>query len=240
MGFGILLFGYFLTFAFSLSNYYFFADIIGAVVMLYSFTKLSEYNTYYKTAFWICSGFLVTCGVSAASLMLHLYEQGGTLAISVNIVKLALGFALHIIVFLGARGISLGAEAGKLVRNSERQMVMTSIYYISAFAVLVLNPLLRETERYISFVVLVYWFVTFIMNLAFIYKCFGILCPAEEDDNEEKRSRFGIINKMNDTIESIEKNTKKYGEDSIRLAIRETAKLDSGEVQHKKHKKKKH
>ena len=37
MGYGTLLFGYFLTYAFSLSRVYFFTDIIGALVMLWAF-----------------------------------------------------------------------------------------------------------------------------------------------------------------------------------------------------------
>ena len=48
MGYGTLLFGYFLTYAFSLSRVYFFTDIIGALVMLWAFSKLIAYNRYYR------------------------------------------------------------------------------------------------------------------------------------------------------------------------------------------------
>ena len=50
MGYGTLLFGYFLTYAFSLSRVYFFTDIIGALVMLWAFSKLIAYNRYYRGA----------------------------------------------------------------------------------------------------------------------------------------------------------------------------------------------
>ena len=46
MGFGVLFFGYFVMFAFSLSTMYFFADIIGSVITAYAFTKIAQYNRY--------------------------------------------------------------------------------------------------------------------------------------------------------------------------------------------------
>ena len=62
MGFGILLFGYFTAFAFELINTYFFADIIGGLVMLYALGKLSEYNGKFKAAAY---GDMVFCAVAA-------------------------------------------------------------------------------------------------------------------------------------------------------------------------------
>ena len=75
MGFGILLIGYFVTFAFSVSSYYFFADIIGILIMLYAFSKLSRYNRYFVDAMVPALGFLVLCAVNAASMMFRLYPK---------------------------------------------------------------------------------------------------------------------------------------------------------------------
>ena len=237
MGFGILFFGYFLTYAFSLSNVYFFADIIGAIVMLYAFSKLAEYNTSYKSAFAVCVGFTLVCGFNAVGMMLRLYPENGAVDIAVNGLKLALSCVMHIIMFLGARGISLGADSPKLAKNAERQIAATAVYYIAALFTLAFSHVLGESMRYVSVALLVIRIGVFIFNLVFIYRCFGTFYSAEDEDREPKKSRFGFINKMNEKIDSLETGTKKYGEDSIRLAIEESAKLDNDPP--KKHKKKK-
>ena len=238
MGFGIFFIGYFFTFVSGLSNVYFFADIIGALLMLYSFTKLAQYNTYYKGAFGACVLFILLCGTGAADLALHFMPETASLVL--NGVKLAVVCVMTVVAFLGARGISEGAGADKLVRTAERQTVMTVIYYIVALAVLAFGSLIGNAAgNYINTVLLVYYIVMLLLNLVFIYKCFGILCPADEDDTQPKKSRFALINKMNETIDSIETGTKKYGEDSIRLAINETKKLEERDKNAHTHKKKK-
>ena len=87
MGFGILFFGYFVMFAFSISQMYFFADIIGAVISIFAFSKLSEYNKYYKNAMIAALVFAVFCMVNAASMMFRIYPSTGTADTAVDILK---------------------------------------------------------------------------------------------------------------------------------------------------------
>ena len=233
MGFGILFFGYFLAFGFSLSKVYFFADIIGALIMLIAFTRLAQYNTYYKAAFGTGVGFILLSGANALSLVKPIYEPDGAVALCVNGAKLAVACIMLVIVLLGARGISGGAGDDRLVRGAERQIAMTVVYYVASLGVLAVSPFFADVTSYASIVLIIYYYVVFVMNLLYIYKCFATLCPEDEDGSEKKK--HGVLDKMDDTIESITRNTKKYGEDSIRLAIDEVKKLPPKN----KHKKKK-
>ena len=99
MGFGTLIFGYFAMFAFSISQAYFFADIIGALIAIYAFAKLAEYNRWFTYAMVSCLGFMVFCGVNAASLMFHIYEPTGNIDFFVDIAKEAFSCAMHIFMF---------------------------------------------------------------------------------------------------------------------------------------------
>ncbi|MBE6541625.1 MAG: hypothetical protein E7672_04180 [Ruminococcaceae bacterium] len=236
MGFGILLIGYFVTFAFTLSEYYFFADIIGICIMLYAFIKLDQYNRYFSLAAICGTAYLILCSVNAVSLMWELYSPTGTIDMIVDIGKQISACGMHIFIFLGTRGIAGNAESDKLVKNTDRNFVMTMVYYVFSVLVLVISPFIDSVVQYISAGVFFYWIVCIVLNIALLYKCFGIICPADEDENEIKRSRFAIVNKINDKFEEIEQNKQKTREESIRLAREEAAKR----AEKLKSKKKKH
>ena len=106
MGFGVLFFGYFVMFAFSLSTMYFFADIIGSVITAYAFTKIAQYNRYYNTATVFALLFLLFSAVKAADLMFDIYPEG-YVSLAVNMLRLVSSAVMHIFMFLGARGIAL-------------------------------------------------------------------------------------------------------------------------------------
>ena len=157
MGFGILFFGYFVMFAFSLSQMYFFADIIGAVISIFAFSKLSEYNKYYKYALLAGLVFTVFCAVNAASMMFKLYSPNGSADAIVDVLKALSAAAMHVFIFLGARGISLGAGAEKLAKNAERNLTTTMIYYAAYIVITLLGTSSREMLQYFKMIILPYF-----------------------------------------------------------------------------------
>lgn len=237
MGFGILFFGYFLTFAFSISEVYFFADVIGGIVMLYAFNKLMQYNRYYVGAIYSTVIFTLF-SLTGAVLLMFKISPGDMMDTALDIAKALSACAMHIFVLLGIRGISLGAECDKLVKKSERNLKMTIAYYVVSHFVLFTSPLYEEVASYISLWVYVYWWICFIFNLSLIYQSFGLLYSADEDQMEKKRSRFKIINYINDKMDSFEENANKYRRESMKMAMDEAEKLHK-EKEHKKSKKKK-
>lgn len=240
MGFGTLFFGYFIMFAFSLSETYFFADIIGALVTIYAFSKLSEYNRYFVRAMVSCLVFMLLCGITAVSLMFRIYEPDGNIDKIVDIAKQISACVMHIFMFLGTRGISLGADAKKLVDTTKRNFVMTMIYYFFSLIVLLCGDILGDSVQSASMIVYLYWVVCLVLNLALIYRCFGILCPADEDeDAPPKRSKFEFVNKLNDKFDEIEEKKQSYRKESIRLAMEEADRI-AKEKQNKQSKQKKH
>ena len=170
MGFGILIFGYFLSFAFSISQYYFFTDIIGAVIMLVAFSKLSEYNRYYIGASWACLGFLILCSTNAAAMMFPLYDPTGPIDFAVDVLKLVSGSVMHVCVFLGIRGIAMGALAHQISAKAQRNMVMTGMYYFASLVVILTSSLMpKEMSYYAGLSVYFYWLLCIFLNLILIY-----------------------------------------------------------------------
>lgn len=241
MGFGILLFGYFITFAFTLSRVYFFADIVGAVIMMYSFVKLSEYNLLYRHATMTCFVFLAACSVRAAAMFNGWFGQGSTASLAVSVIMLAAACAVHVLMFLGARGISFGADDVKLVRKCERQLGMSVVYYLCAAVILIFGESLGTAANYLNAAMTVYWLLWFILNLTTVYSCFGRLYPADEDQSTPKRSRFAFINKINDKFDSFDEKSNEFRIQSIKMANEEADRraLEKNKKSKKKKKKKK-
>lgn len=225
MGFGTLFFGYFAMFAFTLSPYYFFADILGALVAIWAYVRLAEYNRYFRGAIAATFGFLALCGVNAASLMFSLYETGGTVDLGVSVGKEAAACVMHVFFFLGTRGICLGADAAKLKAKTERNFVLTMSAYLATFAVLALNRVIGEELAPVGFMLLLFRIVVIVFNLALIYQCFGILIPADEDENEKKRSRFAFVNALSDKFDALDDKKNEYRRESMKLAMEEADRL---------------
>ncbi len=225
MGFGTLFFGYFVMFAFSLSNMYFFADIIGSLITAYAFTKLAQYNRYFNKATIAALAFLLFSAVNASNMMFDIWSDG-YISTVVNLLRVIAAAVTHIYMFLGARGISLGAEADKLAKKAERNLTMTVIYYV-AYSI-VTNVAIENTELdgYFDVVLLLYYIVCLVMNLAFIYRCFTFLAPADEDVTERKRSRFRLINMMDDKMDEIEAKKQQYRMESMQMALEEAEKAE--------------
>ena len=240
MGFGILIFGYFLSFAFSISQYYFFADIIGAVVMLFAFSKLAEYNRYFVAASISCLGFLLMCVTSAASLMFELYDMTGPIDMAVDSAKLVFAAIMHVFVFLGIRGIALGAENPNIANRAGRNLVMTMVYYISSVAILLFSSAIpADLASTLGLSIYFYWLLCIVINLVLFYSCFGKLCPADEDEDEVKRSRFEIVNKINDKFDEIEAKKNEYRKESMRLAMEEADRIAAEKAKRHPHSNKK-
>jgi len=220
MGFGILFFGYFLTFAFSISKVYFFADVIGCVVMLFAFGKLMRFNRYYVGAAAVSMIYTLLIATSAL-MMLFGVSIGKTADTLLDVLKALSSCGFHVLMFLGIRGISLGAECTKLVKKAERCLVMTVVYYAVLHIVLFTSPLYASVASYVSLWVYLYWWICFIYNLTLIYQAFGLLYSPEDEAKGPKRSRFKIINFMNDKMDEFEANSNKYRKESMEMALAE-------------------
>ena len=224
MGFGILLIGYFVTFAFSISSYYFFADIFGILIMLYAFSKLSKFNRYFVGAMVPALVYLVLCAVNAAAMMFRIYPMDGTADFVVDLLKTVTACVLHVLIFLGTRGISLGAYSKKLADKTQRSLVATMIYYAASLGIVLISLFAEFQTQYVSTVVYLYWIVCIVLNIALFYHCFGILIPADEDEDAVKRSKFELINRINDKFDSFDIKSNEYRKQSMQMAMDEAMK----------------
>jgi len=223
MGFGILFFGYLIAFGFSP---YFFADItaiVGCVVMLFAALKLAEYNRYFTGTIISAMALILLSAGELVCAFLSVQGDGITGDVLETGVNLA-ACGVHIFSLLGIWGIAKGAECAKVTGTAPRNLVMSVTYYIAASAVTLTEHLYADEAQYVALWLRAYWLICFILNLVLIYRAFGLLYSADEDPNVKKRSRFKIINYMDDKMDAFEENTKKYRMESVQMALDEAEK----------------
>ena len=232
MGFGLLILGYVLTFAFTISQAYFFADVIGALVMLYAFTKLSEYNRHFRSAAVAGVIFTLLALASGVLLSLHMLENGGGLDILLDSLKALSALALHMFMLSGTRGIAQGADCGKLADKALRNMVMSITYYVLYFATLLLSLFAPSAVFYVSFLVYLYFLVCLVVNVLLLHTCFGMLYPADGDPMENRRSRIPLLNKISDAFDKVEDKKNAFRRESMEMAMAEAEKRAAEKAKH--------
>jgi len=224
MGFGLLILGYFLTFAFTISQAYFFADVIGALVLLYSFTKLSEYNLHFRSAAIAGMVFTLLALAGGVLISMHMLTNEGVTDMILDTVKSVSALVMHIFIFLGTRGIAQGADCTGLAEKTMRNLVMTVTYYVLYFLTLVLALFAPQIVSYVSFMVYLYFLVCLVLNLLLFHTCFGMLYPAEGDPMENRRSKIPFLNKISDAFDKVEEKKNAFRKESMQMAMDEAQK----------------
>ncbi|MBQ1976461.1 MAG: hypothetical protein II227_03370 [Clostridia bacterium] len=145
MGFGYLLIGYIFTFLFSLSNVYFFADIIGTILMMIGLSKLSWHGKNFLRAMQVDILLLVLCFARALLMIFRIITGEGILATAMTVAIAAVGLVLQFFIFAGIHYLAMDVELEKESIRAKRSILLVFTYYILHIAVLLIGPALGNT-----------------------------------------------------------------------------------------------
>lgn len=170
MGFGILLIGYFLAFATALAKFYFFADIIGGVMIGYALIKLSAYSDKFKKCIPLSMLFFALCCVAAVMTMFNLSD---VIMRIISTVRFGSILLLHIYMFSALEDMARGADDGKLAYKAKRNLVIISVYYSLYIIYLLLGFFVDyKTIGMMSIFLYFYGLVAIILNLLLIHSAY--------------------------------------------------------------------
>jgi len=199
MGFGLLLVGYFLAFVPSLSNVYFFTDIVGAPMMVYALIKLSAYSEKFKQS--LPSAFIYT-GVTFLAAIMSVFKPGALVSSIVDTVLAASVLMFHVYVFTAISSMAKDADDDKLARKAKRDLAIVGVYYLLYIVALLFAPGMDGVLKgYFNTIFYFYRMVWIIFNLLLIHSAY---CRLYIEGTEEryaetaqyKETRFKFINKL--------------------------------------------
>ena len=223
MGFGYLLIGYLITFVLYVTvnslGFGGLALLLGYGVMFYALNTLTLYQRAFAYAKWVQLPLAVTAlyaiSESAAEyLFVKLPFVNPTVSTVLSWGTFLLQIFFNIALLYGirvlAREVGLMHIAVKAVRNS---------VFVGLYAVLMLIaklPFLSEEQlAYLSLPVTLLLMVWVVLNLLLLVSCAKNICPAGDEEQPPKRSRFAWINRIGDTYE---KNRQKAIDSTTREA----------------------
>lgn len=199
MGFGLLLIGYFLSFAMELSGNSYYLDIVGGMLMTYALLKLAEHSLAFKRSVVYSAIFTVASAATAAA---SLFFGDSVVFVFFSAVRAASILLLHIYVLLALENMARGADDLTLARRSRRNMNIVIGYFVfyvlCEFIEIFANA---ELSAYINAAMYFYRVLWLLMNLLLIHSAYARLYiegtqEAYSEVPVAKESRFKLVNAL--------------------------------------------
>lgn len=200
MGFGLLFCGYALSFAFSLSPYYFFADILGGLLMMYAYSKLGAFQKNFYRAIVPTGVYVAASAVNAIFLLFGI--QAGTVATFIGLLILASMITMHFCMYAGIIKLSVEVGLPELSGKAKRNMCIFVMYFVLYCVFSVFNSSIsqmfssNDVKAGISGFFLLFQLVYILLNLILIGGCCrAIGVEGEDNERNSSDSTYSKLNK---------------------------------------------
>ena len=217
------------------------AALLGYLAMLLGLLTLSLYHSDFKGAKWSLIPLMLT---AVYDLLLSLSEL---LSFELGVIgndlvkscfswsKLFLVMFFQIALLYGIRMIAESVELKQISIKATRNSIFVGLYA----AAYVASQCMPEGDavQYLALSMTILQLVYMVLNLLLLANCAKDICPAGEEEQPIKRSRFAIINKIGDAYE---RNQQRAVENTMREAEEKLRKRQEArnkkKIQHKKRK----
>lgn len=193
MGFGILFFGYFLTFLGGITPIAAFTYVLGSAIMLLALYKLSEQNKLFATS---CVMSFLLFLISFAIMLMYVFNYTSAIAYNILILlQTLLSIAFNVILMLAIFAISKEVELTRIQVNSA-----INIFFISISGIVNIVSMFFDNEDVLARLGMVY-FVSQILYTVFaliiIFKCYMKICYEEDRDMSQASGGVPIFDFLN-------------------------------------------
>lgn len=199
MGFGTVFFGYFLLLNIT---YFSFTDLIASLIMALGFYKLSTVNRYFMGAFYTVFGLSAVGLVELTAEFYAMFVGEGLMdsVLSYTLIPRSVIIAtITLFMLLGIESVADEVELSKLAKRARLTMPFALIVY--GFSALLEIPYLEKiidvkALAVLSVITIISAFTLTVINLVTVYSSYMKICMPNEIDNDvDKPSRFGFVNK---------------------------------------------
>lgn len=227
MGFGILFFGYFITFLLSLNAYGAVFALIGNYVIFSALGKISEYkHSLIKTVPFLL--IMALCNLLGVAELLFRFDLGIVKTVS-DTLFLVSALMFNLFLFKSLAELGEDTEVAEVKASAKLNTFIAVIYFVSNIAIMIFSD-----NKYLVIGAMILRLVFPLFALSLIYKCFRFICAPEDVDMPIKPSRFKFINDFRARQAEKEEETKRAREEILK---KKTASNSAGHTH--KHKKKK-
>ena len=207
MGFGLLLIGYMFAFVATagLGPYLFAGMLLGGFLMYLGLTELRKYSpafiyaligsilivicSFFRTAVWIDSYFVLNLGLNAENVSL-IYSW----------IEFVINFAFNIAMLYGVADLSRRVDYPETRQKAFTNMIF--VFVFNAFQVVMFLPIafIESDRSFFLTLLLILQVIYSVVNAWLLFKCYAMICPAGQEDMPRKPSRFAFVNKFNSLV----------------------------------------
>ena len=214
MGFGTLFIGYFFLINIS---YYFYTDIIAALIMTIGLYRLSFVNKYFRyggiSSLCFAVFALIELIISAIELFIPL-PWSAELIPYLGCARYLFIFTVTVFIMRGIENVAHEVEADALARTAKAALPISLVFPVACiFELPLVADLLSSAAAFVYFTILLALVFLIISNLLTIYKAYMQITMPSEDSKRKKKINGGIMNKF---YEGIERGNREYAEYKIK------------------------
>jgi len=210
MGFGYLFLGYLVTFVLSISLERIgvggAAFLLGYALMLRGLMELTRYQKSFSYAKWLSYPLLA---LSAFHLLESLNSMlvwqlpifGAGVLEAIGTVTLLLEVCFQLAILFGIRMLAQDVQLPKIAASAIRNGIFLILYGILRSVETMPDAWVGSFVKYVSFARGLVEIVLIACNLFLLLACNKNICPEGDEDQPPRRSRFGLINRMNDAYD---------------------------------------
>ncbi len=220
MGFGLLFFGYALTFLLSINPYGYIFALTGTAVMLSSLSKLCLFERRFALARLICFVLTVLSMAMCVIAILPFDTVDENVFSYVLAAFLILAFPYHFLVYNSIYRISDSVGDIKIKRRALRNSILLVFEVLIASAAVIFWYFKIEFAKYLLMTAVIFPILLIFLNLSLFYSCYKNICEEGDEDAPRKPSKIPFLNKLFEASEKREQEiyekTKSYAENKIR------------------------
>jgi hypothetical protein len=218
------------------------AALIGYMAMFFGLYMLSLYQSDFKGAKWSLIPLMLTAAYDVLISLSEVlsFELG---VIGNDLIKTCFNWSefflvmfFQIALLYGIRMIAESVELKQISIKATRNSIFVGLYAVVYVASQCMPK--GDAIQYLALSMTILQLVYMVLNLLLLANCAKDICPAGEEEQPIKRSRFAIINKIGDAYERNQQraveNTMREAEEKLR---RRQAARNKKKIQHKKRKK---
>ena len=203
MGFGVLFFGYCITYIMALNPYGVLFRLFGYLLIVLGCKKLSEYEPRFKRSALMGVVLLALSVVQLVSFLLDFAYENLLIASDLFpsaiddvlfYLNLALVCTFHVFLLLAIRCIARDTESDRIQSAAVRNLFFVCMYYFMVLLAYVPSPIQEAYNKYLALPLFMLNIAWLILNVVLLFSCYAKICDEGDVEMEQKPSRFEFVN----------------------------------------------
>ena len=216
MGFGFLFLGYLVAFVLSLTldrlGFGGAAYLFGYALMYKGLSELTRYQPNFVYGKWLTYPLLLISVYRLGLSFDVMFSWNSPIfAASVSGVvewfSILLTLVFHAAFLYGIRMLAADVELLHIATKAIRNLVFLGMYGFLYAVTLLPASLVGSFVSYVSYAARIVWLVIIVCNLLLMVSCNKNICPAGDEDQPPRPSRFSFINRLNEVYDKNRQRT---------------------------------